>query len=78
MTNDKLPTRSAKVVYDVSNLIWSMRLRILELENTLHDCVDTLDDYIDADIPSGGQPIPNKAMRMQTEAKRVLALKEDL
>jgi hypothetical protein len=77
MTNEKPPSRSAKALYDVSKSIWSMRLRILELENTLNDVVDVLDKYSGMDIMRDGLLVPIEEMCMQTEIKRVLALKED-
>lgn len=76
MTNNKKLSRQQQAIININELMWAMRSRIRELENTLHDCVDVLDNYTDADS-SDGELIPNKAMRMQMEAKHVLAFKED-
>ncbi len=47
--------------------------RIIELEAILEDVNEFLDGYVDVDDGDDGQPVANKAMRLQQEIQQVLA-----
>lgn len=59
-------------IEETADRIELLESRIRELENTLHDCADVLDNYSDSEDGDDGVPVPNKAMAMRTEVLRIL------
>jgi hypothetical protein len=61
-----------KTLNKVAIQVWLLESRIRELENTLHDCADVLDNYSESEDGDDGVPVPNRAMAMRTKVLRIL------
>ena len=48
-----------------------------EMVDTLHDVLDYLDDRSDVNDGANGQPVANRAMRLERDVKRMVEYIED-